>query len=129
MAENPIDRFYAAMAKGDIEATRACLTPQARIWHGFDGLAQDVDASAAIWEQLFADTVERGVADVRRQSIEGGFLQRHMFVAKTRAGARMAWPCCLIVQMEGDRIARIDEYMDRAGSFVASDDPVATPGL
>ena len=129
MTDNPIDRFYAAMSAGDSAAIQACMTPDGRVWHGFDQLAQSPQEARAAWEQLFATTAERGIDDVRRTPIAGGYLQTHAFVVRTPTGDRIAWPVCIVVRIEGDLIARLDEYIDRAGRFAAPEGAVRTPGL
>lgn len=129
LAGNVLDRFYAALCAGDLAAACACLTPDARIWHSFDGVAQGLDASRQAWADLIAGTRERAIADVRRQPIAGGFLQQHMFIVTTAGGERFGWPCCLVVRTQGDRVARIDEYMDRAGALAMDRGSLITPGL
>jgi ketosteroid isomerase-like protein len=116
-----VDRLFDALARGDVAAALACCTPQARIWHSFDRIAQDRDAAKAGWEAFIAGFPERAFTDVRRSAIPGGFVQQHTMAVKTAAGARIAWPVCLVVEVEGGLIARIEEYMDRAGRYPAGD--------
>lgn len=123
-----IDRLYAAMTAGDLVVAEACLAPGAVVWHCFDGLEQHREEIVAGWRDLFAGFPERGVADVTREPIAGGFLQRHVFYGRTRDGTRIGWPVCLVVSVEQGRIARIDEYIDRAGRFdLTGDGPIQTP--
>lgn len=129
MTETPIDAMYAGLARGDIAAVAACFAPDARLWHSFDGIEQDAEAAAQGWAGLIAHSEARGIADVRRHPIENGLVQQHVFWLRTPGGVRKAWPVCLVVRLEGDRIARLEEYMDRAGSFDPGDGPIATPGF
>lgn len=128
-----IDRLYDALTRGDVAAARACFVPHARVWHSYDGLAVDLDASVAGWQGLVAHFPERSFEDVRDEAIEGGLLRRHVMVGRrsdgARAGERLAWPICLVVRLEDGLISRIDEYIDRAGSLSVPDGPVRTPGL
>ena len=126
---HPLDRMYDAFAAGDVAAARACITPDARIWHCFDGDAQDVETAAKAWEGLFAHSRERDVKDVRRQATADGVVQRHLFVMRLPSGERKAWPVCLVVRVEGDLIARLDEYIDRAGGFTVAEGALTTPGF
>ncbi len=126
----PLDRMYDALAAGDVDGALACLTADAVVWHGFDGVAQGRDAIRAGWEALVAGFPERGIADVWRAPIPGGFVQRHAMYGRTVSGARKAWPCALFVRIEGGLVSRIDEYIDRAGAFDWTEGaPVRTPGL
>ena len=124
-----IDRFFRALAEGDIAALRACVTADAVFWHCFDQVAMDCEAQMKALEGLIAALPERGVEDIRRHAIPGGFVQTHQFVARRPDGARMAWAICIIVQLRDGLIARMDEYIDRAGSFAPAEGAVATPGL
>jgi acetyl esterase len=112
-----LDRFYGALSTGDLEAALDCLTPDARIWHCFDGIAQDRDESLAAWQALIAAFPERAFVDAKRHAIEGGYVQQHVMKGRRTSGDWIAWPICLVVKVRGDRIARIDEYIDRAGAF------------
>lgn len=121
MTQTPIDRMYAALAAGDVAAVKACFVPEARVWHSFDRIEQDLDAAAASWTALIAHSQARGIADIRCRQTADGLVQQHVFVLQLPSGERKAWPVCLVVTLDGDRIARIDEYIDRAGSFTPDD--------
>jgi ketosteroid isomerase-like protein len=124
-----IERAFKALETGDLEAARRCFTPRATIWHCFDGVANNLDNTMRDWEKLVASFPERGIDDVRRDRIDRGFLQRHLFIVRSASGERRAWPVCIVVRIEDDRIDRIDEYIDRAGSFIVPEGPLRSPGL
>jgi ketosteroid isomerase-like protein len=124
-----IDELFAALSRGDIAAARACCTEDARIWHSFDRIAHDRDQAAQGWAQFVAAFPERKFVDARRSSTERGFVQQHLMVGQTPDGSRLAWPVCVVVEVRGGRISRLEEYIDRAGSFMVIDDHPQTPGL
>jgi ketosteroid isomerase-like protein len=124
-----IDAFFAALSRGDIAAARTCCTEDVRIWHGFDRLEQDLDQAAEGWTRFIATFPERDFVDVRRSATSNGYVQQHLMVASTPGGPRLAWPVCVLVRVRDGRIARLDEYMDRAGSYRVVDDKPRTPGL
>lgn len=125
-----IDRMFAALSAGNLDAAAACLTPDARIWHSFDCVAHDRSGIMAEWEGLVANFPERRFVDVRRQSTASGFVQQHVMAGRTGSGTERAWPVCIVVRMENGLIARLDEYIDRAGSFQPEGDgALKTPGL
>jgi ketosteroid isomerase-like protein len=125
----PIDALYAALSRGDLAAARASCTEDVRFWHCFDRIEQDLDQAVRGWEQFVAAFPEREFVDVRRTATAHGFLQQHLMIARRQNDARMAWPICIVVEVRDGRIARLDEYMDRAGSYTVVDDDVRTPGL
>lgn len=126
---NPVDQMFEALARGDIAAARATCTPDARIWHSYDRVALDLDGIAEQWAALVAGTAERGISDVRRQPTPDGLVQQHLFYIRPAGGARKIWPVCVVARIEGGRIARLDEYIDRAGSYASDEEPLATPGF
>ncbi|HEX7875293.1 MAG TPA: nuclear transport factor 2 family protein [Sphingobium sp.] len=129
-ADTALDRLFDALARGDVDGAVATLTPDARVWHGFDGIAHDREAIARDWTGFVGAFPERFVTDIRRQTTADGLVQQHLMVVRTAQGRRMAWAVCVVVRLEGDRIARLDEYIDRAGSFAIADDaPLTTPGM
>lgn len=125
-----IDRFYEGLATGDLDMSLACLSADARIWHCFDGIAQDRESSLAGWQELVANFPGRVFSDVRRHAIAGGFVQQMMMTVRTASGASFGWAICVVIRVEDGLIKRIDEYIDRAGRFdVAEGAAIATPGL
>lgn len=124
-----VDRLYDALGRGDAEGMRMACTPGALFWHSFDQTAQDLDAAVSGWAAIVANSAERGIFDVRRQATADGYVQQHLYVMRTTAGKRVIWPVCLVVQIEDGLVARIDEYIDRAGSFLSEDDAPETPGF
>jgi len=129
MTETPVTRLYDALSRGDIAAARACCAPDVRFWHCFDGIAQDLDGAAQGWEGLVAHTAARQSEDVRSVPTADGLVQQFVFVVRTPAGERKAWPVCVVVKIKDGLITRLDEYIDRAGSFDPGEGPVTTPGF
>jgi ketosteroid isomerase-like protein len=124
-----IDRLFAAMTAGDLDGTRDAFTPNARIWHNFDGIAHDRESLLRDWASMFTAFPHRAIHDVRRQKTETGFVQQHMTVMTSASGKTFAWPTCIVFRIEDDRIARLDEYIDRAGSFALEGGTPTTPGF
>jgi ketosteroid isomerase-like protein len=125
-----IDRFYAALCSGDVAGARACCAPDVRFWHSFDGVAQELEAASWQWEEQARTFPESGIADVRRmRGQDERFVQQHVFWIRTEAGDRLGWPVCMIVEVRDALIARLDEYVDRAGSHPIASEEIRTPGL
>ena len=114
MTMHPVDRLYAALEFGDLMKARDCFTPDAVIWHNFDCKEQGCDEVIVGWEQYVSYFPERSLAAVRRHDIPGGVVQQHMTVVRTQDGERKAWATCIVARIEGERIARLEEYIDGA---------------
>lgn len=125
-----VDRLFAALSEGDLAAARDCFMPNAVIWHGFDRVPHDLASITEDWRQLVANFPSRSFVDVRRQATAQGLVQQQLMLVTARDGRRLAWPVCTVIRLEGNRIARLDEYIDRAGFFVPEGEgPITTPGL
>lgn len=114
---NVIDRMYAALVAGDVAEACDCFTVDAVIWHGFDRVEMTSDEAAHGWAVMTAQFPDRRVSDVRRQPITVGFIQQLNWHARKSEGIWMGWPVCIVVEVRDGLIARIDEYIDRAGWF------------
>jgi ketosteroid isomerase-like protein len=124
-----VDRFYAALAQGDVDAMRACCTPGAVFWHSYDRVPLTLDEITPAWREVILGFPRRGFTDVRRAAVPGGLVLRQQMVGETAAGERMAWPLCCFITLQGGLIARLDEYIDRAGAYTPDDWSQPTPGL
>ncbi len=129
MNESPILRLFDALSQGDIAAARACFTLEAVIWHSFDCLPVDLETSLRSWEGMIANTLERQIEDIRSLPTAEGFVQQHSFWMRLPTGVRKAWAVCIVAKVTDGRITRLDEYIDRAGSFAPAEGPVTTPGF
>ncbi|HEX7820193.1 MAG TPA: nuclear transport factor 2 family protein [Sphingobium sp.] len=118
--ENIIDRLFGALSAGDVQAAADCLTADGIIWHGFDRIEQDRAAAIAGWEGFVAHFSDRRFIDIRRQATPTGFVQQHVLTVRTADGRAIAWPICVVVTVRDGLIERLDEYIDRAGTFVPS---------
>jgi ketosteroid isomerase-like protein len=125
---NIIDRFFGSMRDCDTAVVRDCLTEDAVVWHNFDRIAMDVEDVVRSWEAMGTNFAERGIFDIRRQHTPSGYVQQHLFVVRLKNGTRKAWPVCIVVQLRGDKIARIDEYIDVSEGYdPGEDEPVSMP--
>lgn len=109
------ERFFAAVAAGDLDAVRDVYAPDAGIWHNTDDVVQTVDENLATLGWVVANLRDREYGDVRRSATADGFVQQHVLRVTNRAGRRVEIPACIVVRLAGDRIARLDEYLDSAG--------------
>jgi ketosteroid isomerase-like protein len=109
---NIIDRFFGSMQDCDTAIVRDCLTEDAIVWHNYDRIAMSVEDVVKAWEAMATNFAERGIADARCQQTPSGYVQQHLFVVRLKSGKRKVWPVCIVVQVRGEKIARIDEYID-----------------
>ena len=108
-----IETMVRAIEQGDMEALRTCFTPDARVWHNYDGVELDVDGTiaglASLCEQSHRRTYEK-----RRMTTVGrlAFLQ-HTLAVELDSGKRMELVAAMRVEIGPEGlISRIEEYFD-----------------
>jgi uncharacterized protein len=108
------DRLMGALESGDAEAVRSLYSPDALIWHNFDNIEQTPDDNLRTLNWMVKNVEGLHYEDIRRHEIPGGYVQQHTFCGKSANGEEVRAPCCLIVQVAGGRITRLEEYLDQA---------------
>ncbi len=110
-----VERMIAAIEVGDVAGVRSCYSPDITVWANFDGKARDIESSLRVLEWLIGQTSTRRYEIQRRIEINGGVLQQHVLHGTVAAtGKSFAMPACLIVRIDAEHIAHIDEYLDPA---------------
>lgn len=107
-------RFFGALERGDMEAVRACYTPDALIWHNFDEREQSVDENLVTLGWLAERLSDKQYDVVRCEVLPTGFLQQHVLRGTLNDGTAFAMPACIICTVNDGRIVRLDEYLDTA---------------
>lgn len=110
-----VKTMIAAIEAGDVAGVRSCYSPDITVWANFDSRARDIESSLRVLEWLIGQTSARRYEIQRRVEIDGGVLQQHVLHGTvTATGKSFAMPACLILRIDGEHIAHIDEYLDPA---------------
>lgn len=110
-----VQTMIAAIEAGDVGGVRSCYSPDITVWANFDSRARDIESSLRVLEWLIGQTSARRYEIQRRVEIDGGVLQQHVLHGTvTATGKSFAMPACLILSIDGEHIAHIDEYLDPA---------------
>lgn len=110
------DQLVSAIEAADVDAIRACYTPDARIWHNFDDVEQTVDENLATLAWLVKRLPQRHYEIHRREPLPDGFFQQHVLTGTTSEGKNFALPACIVCRVVDGRITRLDEYLDTVGA-------------
>lgn len=107
--------FFDAIERGDIEAMKSAFTPGAEIWHNTDELVVSVAHTARILQAMVERIHRPRYADRRVAVFPGGFVQQHVLEGvRASDGVAVRLPCCIVCQVEGGKITRLEEYFDSA---------------
>ncbi|MFW0797410.1 nuclear transport factor 2 family protein [Gordonia sp. CPCC 205515] len=110
------DRFFAAIEAGDVDTLRRLYAPDAIIWHNDDGLEQSVDDNLRVLRWLSRTVMGLSYTDIRRITHDAGFVQQHVLRGEIDGVGPVEVPAALFVTVADDRIIRLDEYVDSAGT-------------
>ena len=105
------NRLLAAIASGDSEGVRACYSSDARMWHNFDELEQDVEQNLSTLSDMHHRASNLDYTEIRRFPAPGGFVQQHVLVADAKYGP-LRMPAVIRFWVEDGRITRLEEYLD-----------------
>lgn len=111
------DRFTAAIAQADMTTMRELYTPDAVIWHCTDNIELSVDELDGLLSSIgSASTCSVDV--LSRQHTASGFVQAQVNTYTLKNGkGTVVLRCALLVTLDGEKISRVDEYLD--GSALA----------
>ena len=90
-------------------------SPDAEIWHDFDGVTQTVDQNMQLMTAMGRRASRRAYVIRRLEPIEGGYLQQHTLELTTLAGQDLVAEAVALVQVGDDGlIHRLDEWINPA---------------
>ena len=108
-------RFFDYVEQGDVDGLVACYAPDAKIWHNTDGLEQSPEDNRRTLKGMTERIVDREYAERRVNVFPGGFSHQHVLRGtRKHDGVRLELPACIVCQVEGGKITRLDEYFDSA---------------
>jgi uncharacterized protein len=108
------DKVGVAFSNKDIAALRELYHDNAEIWHNYDGKSLPMSEALERAAVVFSSFDEVGLKNVRRHSIEKGFVQQHDYVFIDGDGEPLSIPVCQIVTVEAGKISRVEAYRDGA---------------
>ncbi|RIA37955.1 ketosteroid isomerase-like protein [Hephaestia caeni] len=114
-ADAVADRLFSSIEKQDIAALAEIYAADAVIWKNYNQIAVPAESSLAFLRGVSDYLSDVRYKEVRRSVFAGGFVQQHYFTGTIReTGKPLSLPVCVVAQVEGGKIKRIDEYLDSA---------------
>lgn len=108
-------RYFDLMQSGDMEGVLACYAPDARIWHNTDGVEETPEENVRGLAASGTRVIDREYVDRRLEVFPAGFVQQHVLRGtRVHDGVVVELPACLVAEVRGARITRLDGYFDSA---------------
>ena len=112
-AMNIASALFSAIESGDPAAVAALYADDVAVWHNFDDQEQDKSTNLKTLAGLIAIAAEIRYEVTERRMLEADrMLQRHRLRVRVSSGEEFSIPACIFVTVQGDRITRIEEYLD-----------------
>jgi ketosteroid isomerase-like protein len=113
------EKVSSAFSNKDILALRELYHDDAEVWHNYDGESLAMQDALDRVATVFNSFDEVGVKNVRRHSIDGGYVQQHDYVFTDANGDSLSIPCCQVVTIVAGKITRTEAYRDSSTLNVA----------
>jgi ketosteroid isomerase-like protein len=110
-------KLFRAIESGDVDVIRNIYTPETKIWHNNDGIAQSVEQNLAVLKWVIGNIKNVKYTEVRLQPTPNGFVQQHVLRGRFK-DSDIALPACIVATVEDGHITRLDEYLDSAQTAV-----------
>jgi ketosteroid isomerase-like protein len=107
-------RLMAAIEAGDVAAVGELYADDMVGWRSFDRRELGRDAMLRVIEWLVKHVRDRHYQAIRVETTERGYVQQHVLHATAPDGSKLEAPACLVVEVRGGKIRRLDEYIDSA---------------
>ena len=106
-----LDRFFAAIERGDIDSVAAMYADDVEVWHNVTGAVMDKQANLDLLQYWHGHVAGLSYEILERQTYDGGASQRHVVHGEAN-GTSLAADVCIMFHIADGRISRIYEYLD-----------------
>ena len=110
------ERFVEAARAADADAYRSLCSPDSRHWVNIGPVEHALDERAALLARERELLAEFDMTDVRVRDTDTGFVVQSNARGTLHSGETIAMALCAVVTCEGDRIIRVEEYVDSAAA-------------
>ena len=107
-------RLIAAIVDGDVAAVADLYAEDMVGWRSFDQKELGKKQMVRVIEYLVGQVRDVHYENIRVETTPSGYVEQHVLHATAPDGTKVVVPACLVVQVEGGKIQRLDEYLDSA---------------
>jgi hypothetical protein len=104
------DALVEAIVHGDRDAADRLYADELVVWHNHDRISRDKRESLELIAALSRDYARVEAADIRRDYLADGYVQRTVFRTVVHSGSRARVDAMMSVWIVRGRITRVEEY-------------------
>jgi len=113
-----LDRFFAAIEAGDIDAVEQIYDPDVAVWLNVTSQTIDREQSLGVLRYFTERLVGMRYEILERRTWDGGAVQRH--VVRGQVGDRaLTIQACIVFHLADGRITHVYEYLDAKETAIA----------
>ncbi|XVQ06465.1 nuclear transport factor 2 family protein [Spirillospora sp. CA-255316] len=109
-----VEKWFAAVEKGDFEFVRALYAPAATIWHNDGSPEQSPEENVAMVTAVASVLSDLRYDVVRRVEVADGVFSQHVLRGGLPDGTELHLDAAMFVHVADDKIQRVEEYIDTA---------------
>jgi len=112
MAIETAERMFNAIEARDLQTFRSLLTDDFLLWHSFDQVERDPDQVVSDLTMMLSVVKNVRYVDRKFVAIPGGIIAQYVHTGTATTGKPVTLHVMLRCYLQGDRIKRIEEYVD-----------------
>lgn len=111
-----LDRMFAAIPAGDVEAVKAIYHPDCAIWHNNDNVTQGVAENLRVLSWVGRNIKGLSYDEIRRTPMDTGqVIQQHVLHGAGPNGKPLNFVACIVFTFDdAGHISGLEEYLDSA---------------
>lgn len=105
-------RLFDAIETGDLATVEECFAPDMAMWFNVTNGTSTLEETLAALANGYEIQRRRTYNDRKISTFGDGFVAQYTLNVVLNDGARATLSACVVGQVQGGRIARLDEYLD-----------------
>lgn len=108
------ERLFKCIEAKQVDGVAALYHDDVEVWHNFDDAIQSKPENLKVLAGLTQTVANLRYEVLERHEFGNRVVQRHNLHCRTAGGDDIVIPACIFITVAGDKIQRIDEYLDTA---------------
>ena len=108
------EQLFKCIESKQVDGVAALYHDDVEVWHNFDNAIQTKAENLKVLTGLTQTVAQLRYEILERHTIGNRVVQRHNLYCRLAGNEEIVIPACIFLTVEGEKIKRIDEYLDTA---------------